>query len=116
MKRDVNLFLNDIVAACLDIIDFVGDMDYDTFVQDKKTCSAVIRQFEIIGEAAKNVSDAIKEQYPKVAWKDIAGMRDRLIHGYFGIDLHLVWDTITIKIPELESSIRKILDDLKDQK
>ena len=69
-------------------------MNYDEFVQDEKTSSAVIRKIEILGEASKNIPEFIKERYPHVPWKEMAGMRNRLIYGYFGVDYVLVWKTI----------------------
>jgi uncharacterized protein with HEPN domain len=116
MRRDIKLFLTDILTACEDMQNFVKGMDLSAFIQDRKTSSAVIRQFEIIGEAAKNVPDWIRQKYTKIPWKDIAGMRDRLIHGYFGVDYNLVWDTISTKVPELKDAVRRILDDLREQK
>ena len=115
MKRDLKLFLNDILTACKDIQDFTGGMDFDQFIQDKKTSSAVIRQFEIIGEAAKNVPDSVRTNYPVIPWKDISGMRDRLIHGYFGIDYHLVWYTIMSNIPDLIVYVQQILLDMENE-
>lgn len=109
MKRDDTLFLKDILTACEDIQEFVKDIHFSDFVHDKKTTSAVIRQFEIIGEAAKHIPEPIRKKYPDVPWKDMSAMRDRLIHGYFGVDYHLVWDTIRSKIPELKTAITQIL-------
>ena len=113
MKRDYRLFLQDMLEACASIQKFVEGMDFDEFMQDDKTQSAVIRKFEIMGEAAKNVPESIKEKYPEIPWRDITGMRDRLIHGYFGVDYVLVWDTAQSKVPTLELLVAQILDDLK---
>lgn len=81
MKRDYRLFLKDIIDACGHIRAFVQGMDEDAFVLDEKTCSAVVQKFEVIGEAVKNIPQSVREQYPHIPWKDMAGMRDRLIHG-----------------------------------
>ena len=115
MKRDYKLFLQDIVRASEYIQEFVQGMDFDQFLKDEKTSSAVIQKLGIIGEAVKNIPEFIKQKYPDIAWKDMAGMRDRLIHGYFGVDHLLVWDTIESDIPEIISSISQILDDLEKE-
>jgi uncharacterized protein with HEPN domain len=112
MKRDYRLFLQDIVDACGHIAAFVEGMDVDAFVLDEKTSSAVIQKFEVIGEATKNIPQFVREQYPHILWKDLAGMRDRLIHGYFGIDYYLVWESVEQDIPTLKSQIREILDEM----
>jgi uncharacterized protein with HEPN domain len=111
MKED-SLLLNDIIKAASLIREFIGTMDFTAFESDEKTSSAVIRQFEIIGEAAKNVSNEVINQNPDIPWKEMAGMRDRLIHGYAGVDLKLVWDTSANRIPELKESIQKIINSL----
>lgn len=113
MKREYKLFLKDIVKACEYIQEFVERIDFDQFLRDEKTSSAVIQKFGIIGEAVKNIPEFIKQKYPDIAWKDMAGMRDRLVHGYFGVDYVLVWDTIESDIPEIISSISQILNHLE---
>ncbi len=113
MKRDYKLSLQDILKACEYIKEFVEDINFDQFLKDEKTLSAVIQKFEIIGEATRNVPKFIKEKYPNVAWKDMAGMRDHLIHGYFGVDYLLVWDTIKSDIPEIIFLISQILDEIE---
>ena len=103
--RDHALYLKDILAAIEAIEEFVGNMDFDNFKSDDKTSSAVICKFEIIGEAAKNVPDSIKADHSGIPWKEIAGMRDKLIHSYFGVDYDLVWKTIKNRLPELKTQM-----------
>lgn len=109
MRRDYRLFLFDIIDAMASIDSFVRDMDFDAFIADDKTFSAVIRKFEIIGEASKHVPQEVRVQFPQIPWKAMAGMRDRLIHVYFGIDQRLVWETITSVLPELKPELEDLL-------
>jgi uncharacterized protein with HEPN domain len=110
--RDYRLYLKDILEAMESIEIFIGEMSLDSFQADDKTTSAVIRKFEIIGEAARQIPDSIRQAYPQVAWKEMAGMRDRLIHGYFGVDYRLVWTTIQERIPEVKPQIQRILEEV----
>ncbi|MCL0051747.1 DUF86 domain-containing protein [Thermodesulfovibrionales bacterium] len=109
--RNHKLYLKDIFEAMEAIEGFVEGMEFDDFKSDDKTSSAVIRKFEIIGEAAKNLSVTIKQKYPIVPWKEMAGMRDKLIHFYFGIKNELVWQTIKDVIPQIKPLIGKILNE-----
>lgn len=111
--RNHNLYLKDISESIESIEKFVEGVNFETFKNDDMRVSAVIRKFEIIGEASKNVPDMIKQKYPDVPWKKMVGLRDRLIHFYFGIKYELVWETIKKDIPQLKPLICKILEDLE---
>lgn len=112
--RNQSLYLRDILAAMGAIEEFVKGMDFEEFSKDDKTSSAVMRKFEIIGEASKKLPEAIKKKYPEVPWKEMAGMRDKLIHFYFGIDYKLVWQTIEQRIPRIKPLLQKITPSHKD--
>jgi len=112
MKRDIRLYVNDILDAILAIERFVEGMSFEEFMRDDKTSSAVIRKFEIIGEATKHIPDEIRQKYFDIPWKEMAGFRDKLIHFYFGIKYELVWNTIKMELPELRNKIEKVLKDL----
>jgi uncharacterized protein with HEPN domain len=110
--RDYGLYLKDILAAIDSIEAFVEGMSIDQFNEDDKTASAVIRKFEIIGEAAKHIPEEIIKQHPDIPWKEMSGMRDKLIHSYFGVDHQLVWVTIKERLPQVKAEIQKIQKDL----
>ena len=109
--RDYTLYLKDILAAIDSIEGFVAGMDLETFQTDDKTTSAVIRKLEIIGEAIKQIPNEILHKHPHIPWKEMAGMRDKLIHFYFGIDYQLVWRAIKERLPQVKQVIQKILLD-----
>lgn len=113
MRRDDTLFVRDVIAAMQAIEQFVEGLSLHEFKEDDNTSSAVIRKFEIIGEATKHIPEFVKVKYPDVPWKRMAGMRDRLIHAYFGVDYQLVWDAIKLEIPELKPRLEKILTELE---
>jgi uncharacterized protein with HEPN domain len=114
--RSPLLYLSEIISAIISIKNFTEGMDKEVFLKDEKTKSAVIRQLEIIGEAAKAIPADIRALAPELDWRNIAGMRDRMIHAYFNVDYNLIWDTIVEDVPMLEMTIEKLLDELNSRK
>jgi uncharacterized protein with HEPN domain len=112
VSRDISLYIKDILRNMQDAEEFIQGYSYDKFASDKKTLNAVIRSIEVIGEATKRVPDEIREKYPSVPWKEMAGMRDKLIHFYFGVDREAVWLVVKERIPSLKPLIEQILKDL----
>lgn len=102
-------YLRDIQVAADRIADYVGVMPYEAFVEDSKTQDAVVRNLEIIGEAVKNLSRELRAKHADVPWRNIAGIRDRLIHAYFGVNLDIVWRVVTKELPAVASRIAEIL-------
>jgi len=111
--RNFALYLKDILYAMESIEQFVIGLDFEGFQKDYKTVSAVVRNFEIIGEATKGLPEEIRQKYPQIPWKEMVGMRDRLIHVYFGVDYNLVWRTIKERIPQVKPMIKKVLDEFQ---
>ncbi len=109
MKREFLDYIEDIIEAIDSIEKFIKDIDCEEFILDDKTASAIIRKLEIIGEAVKKIPKNIKNDYSQIPWKDIAGMRDKLIHDYFGVDLKRVWKTAKKDVPKLKILFKKIL-------
>ena len=107
-KRDIQ-FLEDILKAAELISDFKGNISYEEFLKDEKTKAAIVRNLEIIGEASKNISEAVQQQNKEIPWKEMARMRDKLIHHYFGINYDIVWAVITSDIPDLIDKIKTII-------
>ena len=105
-------YLNDILESIADIKEFTKDISFGNFLKDRKTINAVVRSLEIIGEAANKIPPDIQANYPETSWQEIIGMRNRLIHEYFGVDLDIVWQTIEEDLMPLEQTVKRLFSDL----
>jgi len=109
MSRSPQLRLEDIVEACDLVADYVRGYNADGFAADGKTRDAVIRQFEIVGEAIKDLPETMREREPRIPWRQIAGFRDVLAHSYFAVETSIVWDAAANKAPALRSACWRLL-------
>ena len=114
-RRDDRVYLQHISDAISKIDQYIQGIDEEKFLRNSLIQDGVIRQLEIIGEAVKNLSSEFRERHSDISWRDFAGMRDKLIHYYFGVDLQIVWTTVTKDIPEIREEIKKILKEKKEK-
>jgi len=113
MRKNDSVYLSHILDSIERIEEYTENMEKEDFLSSNLVQDGTIRQIEIIGEATKNLSKELRDKYPQIPWSDIAGMRDRLIHHYFGVNLKAVWDTVNLDIPVLKDeilTIRRVLE------
>ena len=111
MMKDPTIYLEHIVESIELIEQYVGGLDQEKFLENVEKQDAVLRRISIIGEAVKNLPDEFRWIHEGIPWRRIAGMRDKVIHEYFGVDLQLVWTVAQENLPELKKAIRSILKD-----
>jgi len=109
VSRSWKLFLRDILESAKKVVRYTQGMDFDSFVKNEMAYDAVLRNLEIIGEAAKHIPDEVRRRYPDIAWREMAGLRDILTHAYFGLDDEVLWDIVQNEVPSLVDHIERIL-------
>jgi len=115
MKREFGDYIQDIIDSIKETEEFTKELSFDDFKEDKKTVNAVIRSLEIMGEAAKKIPDDLRRKYSKIPWKEMAGIRDKLIHEYHGVDLEIIWKVVKEELPPVKPNILKMLKEFEHE-
>jgi len=106
-KRDSDLLIHDMLSAIRQIESYIAGQDHDSFLHDRKTIDAVVRNLEVLGEASRQLPQEFITQQPHVPWRLLAGLRNRIVHDYFGLDLEIIWQIISQDLPPLKTQLEK---------
>lgn len=109
--RELADYLADILAAIIEVEQFIAGMAFDQFEEDRKTINAVIRSLEVLGEATKHIPASYRNKHPAIPWSKMAGMRDVLIHDYMGVDLMTVWKVVKERLPEIKTLVEALVSE-----
>lgn len=115
-KRSCRIFIEDILEAMDKIGRYIKDLSYETFAKNEMIVDAVLRNLEVLGEAARNIPEEIREKHPDIPWRRMIGLRNIAIHEYFGVDLSIIWEIITRNLPETKPMITEILKEFDEEK
>jgi uncharacterized protein with HEPN domain len=114
-KKDRSeLYLKDLLDSMDQVMAYLEGMTFDEFEKDKMRIDAVLRNIQIIGEAARNISEEIKENYPDIPWRRMIGLRNIVVHAYFGVDLEMIWRISTVNIPQTQPQLEKVVEFFKE--
>lgn len=114
MTGNILLYVQDIIEYIERVEVYTEGYDFELFLEDRKTCDSVLRCLEVIGEAAKKIPDEVRVQYLSVPWREMAGMRDKVIHGYFIVDFEMVWLVVKEDLPQIKPIIKQMLLEMQD--
>jgi uncharacterized protein with HEPN domain len=115
MKKDDSVYLRHIIDAFEQIGLYMNSVSHEEFLRNRLLQDGVIRQLEVMGEAARNLSEDLRNEYPEIPWRQMIGLRNRMIHAYFNVDLQIIWEIVQGDIPDLKQKMKQILDAISEE-
>ena len=114
MKKDDSVYLHHIIDAFVLIEHYMDNVSHEEFLRNRLLQDGVIRQLEVMGEAARNLSEDLRNEHPQIPWRQMIGLRNRMIHAYFNVDLQIIWEIVQGDIPDLKQKMKQILDAISE--
>ena len=115
MKKDDSVYLHHIIDAFVQIEHYTEGVSHEEFLRNRLLQDGVIRQLEVMGEAARNLSEDLRSEHPQIPWRQMIGLRNRMIHAYFNVDLQIIWEIVQGDIPDLKQKMKQILDAISEE-